>query len=139
MNGIMTKTKSRSRSERGVALIIAIFSLMLISVVATALIVTSGTQSALKSNYKSAMHAFYDAKAGLEEARGRLWATNPDSAAIMNCVFPGGAPMPLTQACYIINPAGTENVDPRVSANPYADTEYQQEWGANVSASAPLI
>jgi len=38
-----------SRRERGVALLIAIFSLMLISVVAIALIVSSGTDSALAS------------------------------------------------------------------------------------------
>jgi len=125
VNGIMTKTKCRSRSERGVALIIAIFSLMLISVVATALIVTSGTQSALKSNYKSAMHAFYDARAGLEEARGRLWASNPDSAAIIKCVFPGGVPMLPTKVCYVTN---GDDVNPGDPSNAYADNEYKQEW-----------
>lgn len=125
----MKKTKCQSNSERGVALVIAIFSLMLISVVATALILTAGTQSAIKSNYKSAMHAFYDAKAGLEEARGRLWTSNPD--AITSCVFPGGLPMPVGNVCYIVNPSDGENVDPTDlnPANPYADFEYQQEWG----------
>jgi hypothetical protein len=125
MNGIMTKTKYRTGSERGVALIIAIFSLMLISVVATALIVTSGTQSALKSNYKSAMHAFYDARAGLEEARGRLWANNPDSAAVTNCVFPGGALMLPTKVCYVTNGADVNPGDP---SNAFADNEYKHEW-----------
>ena len=126
VKAIMKKTKYRSGSEQGVALVIAIFSLMLISVVATALILTAGTQSAIKSNYKSAMHAFYDAKAGLEEARGRLWTSNPD--AITNCVFPGGLPMPVGNVCYIVNPSDVDptNLDP---ANPYADFEYQQEWG----------
>jgi hypothetical protein len=135
MNGIMTKTKCRSRSERGVALIIAIFSLMLISVVATALIVTSGTQSALKSNYKSAMHAFYDARAGLEEARGRLWASNPDSAAIINCVFPGGVPMLPTKVCYVTN---GNDVNPTDPSNAYADNEYSREW-PNVTPDVQLI
>jgi hypothetical protein len=135
-NVTMKKTKCQSNSERGVALVIAIFSLMLISVVATALILTAGTQSAIKSNYKSAMHAFYDAKAGLEEARGRLWSSNPD--AITNCVFPGGLRMPVGRVCYIVNPSDGENVDPTNldPANPYADLEYRDEWGHPVTADA---
>jgi hypothetical protein len=134
VNVVMEKAKLRSRSEQGAALVIAIFSLMLISVLATALILTAGTQSAIKSNYKSAMHAFYDAKAGLEEARGRLWANNPDSAAIASCV---GANMPLGQVCYIVNPSAGEVVNPLdlTAGNPYADFEYQQEWGTPVTGA----
>lgn len=142
MNVTMRKTKSRFGLEQGAALVIAIFSLLLISVIATALIMTAGTQSAIKSNYKSATHAFYDAKAGLEEARGRLWANttnNPDSTAMTNCVFPTGATMQVTQVCYITNPApGENNIDPTNPADPYADTEYQQEWGGS-SAGAQII
>src|SRR5947199_6975791 len=120
VNEIMRKTRSQADTERGAALVIAIFSLMLISVVATSLILTSDTQTAVKANYKSAMRAFYDAKAGLEEARGRMWAKNPNSPAVLNCVFPGGVTMPPLQACYIINPANGENVDPTNPGNAYA-------------------
>jgi hypothetical protein len=129
----MRKMKCQQGPERGAALVIAIFSLMLISVVATSLILTAGTQNAIKSNYKSAMHAFYDAKAGLEEARGRLWASSPNS--ITNCVFPGGAPMPVGNVCYIVNPSTGENVDPTNLdlTNPYADFEYKDEWGHDVT------
>lgn len=113
---------------------IAIFSLMLISVIATSLILTAGTQTAVRSNYKSAMHAFYDAKAGLEEARGRLWTGNPNTIA--NCVFPGNANMPIGRVCYITNPANGETVDPTVldPSNPYADFEYKDEWQHDVTA-----
>ena len=116
---------------------IAIFSLMLISVVATALILTAGTQSAIKSNYKSAMQAFYDAKAGLEEARGRLWTGNPDSAAITGCVFPAGGRMLLGRVCYIVNRASGEVVNPLdlTSGNPYADFEYKDEWGSPATSA----
>ena len=119
---------------------IAIFTLMLISVVATALVLMAGTESAMKENYKSAMHAFYDAKAGLEEGRGRLWAGNPNSIA--NCVYPApGAMMPLNRVCYIVNPSGTEVVNPLdlSAANPYADLEYQQEWGIAVTDAAVQV
>jgi hypothetical protein len=140
VNDNMRNCKRRVSSERGAALVIAIFSLMLISVVATSLILTSDTQTAVKSNYKSAMRAFYDAKAGLEEARGRMWPKNPDSAALLNCVFPGGVAIVPGQACYIINPANGEIVDPTNPnpANAYADLEFQQEWGS-APAGATLI
>jgi len=137
---IMKTKKCRSSSQRGAALVIAIFSLMLISVVATALIVTAGTQNSIKSNYRSAMRAFYDAKAGLEEGRGRLWWPQaPNFNPVTNCVFSGGNPMPTTQACYIINPAAGENVDPRNPTNPYADLEYGQEFGNPPPVGATLI
>ena len=131
--------KAKGHPERGVALVIAIFTLMLISVVATALILMAGTQAAMKGNYKSAMHAFYDAKAGLEEGRGRLWVANPND--ITNCVFPTpGNPMPMDQVCYIVNPSPGEPVDPTNldPLNPYADFEYQQEWGKAVTAATGL-
>jgi hypothetical protein len=116
-------------------MVIALFTLMLISVVATALILMTGTETALKGNYKSAMQSFYDAKAGLEEGRGRLWARNPDS--ITSCLIPGGgAMMPLNQVCYILNPSAGEVVNPQDPTNPYADTEYQTEWGTAVPTGA---
>ena len=59
-------------SERGVALLIAIFALLLISVVGIALIVSTGTDSALARNYRTSTGAYYAALAGLEEGRGRL-------------------------------------------------------------------
>jgi hypothetical protein len=128
--------KNRQQAEQGVALVIAIFTLMLISVVATALILMAGTESAMKGNYKSAMHAFYDAKAGLEEGRGRLWTGNPSSIA--NCVFPiAGQMMPTNRVCYIVNPSAGEVVNPLdlSAANPYADFEYQQEWQIPVTGA----
>jgi len=117
-------------------MVIALFTLMLISVVATALILMAGTESALKGNYKSAMQSFYDAKAGLEEGRGRLWARNPNSIA--SCLNPGGgAMMPLNQVCYILNPSPGEVVNPQdlSAANPYADNEYLTEWNTTAIPS----
>lgn len=125
------------RRERGAAMLIAIFSLLLISVVAIALIVSSGTDSALASNYRTSASAYYASLAGLEEARGRLLLNSP------NCIpLPPNAvcnpqpvlPMPLTQVVYIINPLNGEVVAPENTANPstYPDNEYTQEFGVNV-------
>jgi len=60
-------------------LLISIFVLLLISVIAIALIVSSGTESALAGNYRSATSVYYAALAGLEEGRGRLLGKNTTS------------------------------------------------------------
>src|SRR4051812_15097380 len=127
-------------SERGVALVLAIFTLMLISVIGTALILMAGTQTAIKTNYKSSMQAFYDAKAGLEEGRSRLWAGNANP--LNACVFPvPGLPMPGNNVCYIINPDTTSNetVDPTDPANAYYDDEYRTEFPAGAPVVQPFV
>ncbi|HUL33715.1 MAG TPA: hypothetical protein VL128_07520 [Candidatus Eisenbacteria bacterium] len=117
------------RRQQGAALLIAIFALLLISVVAIALIVSAGTDTALARNYRTSTNAYYAALAGVEEARGRLLPTNP------NYIPLPGSPMPLTQVIYIINPLGGETVAPDNTSDPttYPDTEYKQEFGVDVS------
>ncbi len=68
----------RKRPESGVALLVAIFVLMLISVIAVSLIIGSGGESALEGNYRSTASAYLAGTAGLEEARGRLLGKNAD-------------------------------------------------------------
>jgi hypothetical protein len=112
--------------ESGVALLIAIFALMLISVVAISLIVSAGTESALSGNYRSSTSAYYAANAGLEEGRGRLLPRNP---AYFNRTFPsfiptaGSPPLAVGQVRYITNPVGAENV-----LTAYPDNEYIVEF-----------
>src|SRR5215470_1649350 len=95
-----------NRAERGAALLIAIFALLLVSVVAIALIVSSGTDSALAGNFRSSANAYYASLAGLEEARGRLRLLPSDP----NFVALPASPLPITQVVYITNPAGGEVV-----------------------------
>jgi Tfp pilus assembly protein PilX len=132
--------KTSRKSERGVALFIAIFALLLISVVALALMVMAGTETSLNSNYKSSVQAFYDARAGVEEARGRLWTGNPNALGAF--VTAPGVMMPVGTVKYIINPAGAETVNPTdmSAGNIYADRQYITEWGSNPpTASATTL
>jgi len=118
--------------QNGSALLIAIFALLLISVVGIALLVSTGTDSALAGNYRNSTSAYYAATAGLEEARGRLLKKNPDFINKSNAypaLFAGGtATFGQYDVLYIINPAGGDTVDPTDSSGPYADTEYDTEF-----------
>lgn len=135
--------RAKGQRESGAALLIAIFALMLISVVAIAMIVEQGTDSALAGNYRTSISAYYAAVAGLEEARGRLLWKNPDYFDGPTSPNPGFMPMAgvlpamqLTDVRYILNPASGETVDP-TSANPanYPDSDYANEMGWPLSAA----
>lgn len=132
-------TCKRKRQEAGVALLIAILILLLISVVAISLVVASRTESALSGNYRSSTSVYYAGMAGLEEARGRMLAKNPN---YFNNTAPGfvpaaGALLPLGQVRYILNPLPGEVVAPTNlgSNTTYPDNEYQTEFGVPVPAA----
>jgi hypothetical protein len=127
----------KRRKEGGIALLISIFVLLLISVVAIALVVSSGTESALAGNYRSSTGVYYAALAGIEEARGRLSTKNPNS---FNTTDPGFLPSPGTTIAigyvgYVLNPGPTDPADTRTV---YPDSEYDNEFGLNALAAATV-
>lgn len=137
----MKNMKRNRRSERGIALLIAIFALLLISGMAMAMVMMSSTETSIAANYKSTSQAFYAAYAGLEEGRTRMWQNFPGSiAAAWYAPQPIGGPVPVGTVMYILNPAVGEVVNPlnNVATNPYADTQYFQEWGTQ-PGSAPFL
>jgi hypothetical protein len=139
---IRANAKSKRRNDAGAALLIAIFALLLISVVGIALVVSSGTDSALAGNYRMAAGAYYAGRAGLEEARGRLLYKNPNyvnNGNNYNDLFPGGGgtSFQLYDVLYIVNPntASGETVDPTDSTSPYYDSEFQSEFNIAITSA----
>jgi hypothetical protein len=125
--------KMRRRAEDGIALLIAIFVLLLISVVAIALLVSSGTETALGTNYRASSTVYYAALAGLEEARGRLLPKNPTYFG--PAIIP--TPFPLGQSVYVLNRLSAGDiVAPTDSSNPYYDKEYGAEFFPLSASSA---
>jgi hypothetical protein len=123
-----------NRSEAGVALLIAMFAVLLISLAAISLIMSAGTESALAGNYRSSSSAYYAASAGLEEARGRLLSKNPDffNNTVANFIPTAGTPLlAVGQVRYITNPVAGENV-----LTVYPDVEYDREFGPGSLAAA---
>jgi hypothetical protein len=122
------------RSEAGVALLIAMFAVLLVSLAAISLLLSAGTETALASNYRSSASAYYAASAGLEEARGRLLSKNSDyfNNTVANFIPTTGTPLlAVGQVRYITNPIAAENV-----LTVYPDTEYDNEFGAGSLAAA---
>ncbi|HXJ05731.1 MAG TPA: pilus assembly PilX N-terminal domain-containing protein [Candidatus Acidoferrum sp.] len=124
--------KTRRRTEEGIALLIAIFVLLLISVVAIALLVSSGTETALGANYRASSTVYYAALAGLEEARGRMLPKNPNYFGA--AVIP--TPFPLGQTVYVLNRLSGEVIAPWDPSNNYYDKEYYTEFGTQASSAA---
>jgi len=121
--------------EKGIALLIAIFVLLLISVVAIALLVSSGTETALGANYRSSSTVYYAALAGLEEARGRLSPKNPTYFNNTDSTFIQ-TPFPLGTTRYVINRLAGENIVPWDFSNIYYDKEYQSEFNQAASSAS---
>jgi hypothetical protein len=139
-NTVNLKGRVRTReAEQGVALLISIFVLMLVSVVAIAMVVSTGTESSLAGNYRSSTGVYYAAMAGLEEARGRLWASDPNALQITD---PGllpacGVPMPVGCPVYILNPLAGEVVAPWDPTSSYPDSEFSSEFTTAVPNPSP--
>lgn len=116
------------QEERGVALLLALFALVLISAVGVAIVFLSAGETSIVSNERSYATSWEAAKGGLEEMRSRL--SGSDNSYI------GDANRPLdgTHVFYIINPKGSETVDPYTSSNAYYDSEYFTEWGVQISS-----
>ena len=129
----------RKESESGVALLIAIFVLMLISVVAISLMVASGGESALAGNYRSSASVYLAGTAGLEEARGRMLSSNSDYFNNTVAGFiPASGSLPVGQVRYILNPGPGEALGSLLTT--YPDTEYATEFGvAPISANVQTI
>ncbi len=134
------KTTRKAKAESGVALLISLFALLLICVIGVALIMASGTHSALTGNYRSATSVYYAALAGLEEGRGRLLPKSPNYLGVFGA--PPGVLLNPGDVRYIINPLPGETVAPWNVGTPtsYPDTEYQQEFAPNLMpTSAPSL
>ena len=121
-------------------MLISIFVLLLISIVAIALVVSSGTESALAGNYRSSTGVYYAALSGLEEARGRLLVKNPDAFSTTNAAGflpPPGTALILGNTYYLVNPVGGEAITPWDSSSTYPDTQFQAEFGVAPTNPSP--
>ena len=78
------------RNQSGVALIIALFALLLLSVVGLGMMYSTNMETSINGNYRDKQAAFYAALAGLQEARDRIqpsWGDIPAPIALPSTSF----------------------------------------------------
>jgi hypothetical protein len=133
--------RARWRDESGIALIVALMSLLLMSALGAALILTTTTETKIASNYTAAEEGLYSADAGVERSMQDL-LTVPDWNTILagattsafidgssggSRTLPGGGSLNLTQ---VVNMANCGKLDSCSAADMTAITA-DRPWGAN--------
>ncbi len=73
-----------SRAEGGMALVTALFGVLILAVVGAAVVTVTTQASQISGNYKASIQAFEAAQAGSEEMRARLQGTASRSIAIVD-------------------------------------------------------
>jgi Tfp pilus assembly protein PilX len=127
--------------ERGVALLIALLALLLISAVGLGMVYMSSTETSINSNYKDTQSAFFSMRGGLEEMRDRMRSNSvPPVPALTVPLVPAAQPGAANSIVYITNPSGASDVvAPATFGNAYFDDEFCHESfaGSGVTYSAP--
>ena len=113
------------QQQRGVALIAALFALMLISALALAMVFSTTTESSVSANFRDSRVAEYAANAGIQQGRERLM---PSAADYLGGNTPATLPTLAGGVVYITNPAGPgDTIQPTNPGNTYFDDELCHE------------
>src|SRR5215831_18837183 len=118
------QTTFTQRQDRGFALLVAVFALLLLSVIGLGMMYGTNMESAINKNYRDKQSTMYSALAGLQEARDRL------QPATLTITPPAVLPsLTATGVIYLINPKNGETITPWDPSpdNPYRDTELCHE------------
>lgn len=111
--------KPNKASQRGVALFLSVFALLLLTGIAAALLMMSVTETSVNSNYRAEQVAYFGAKAGIEEARSRSMSSDPNT---ISAFLATSAPSLINNGVlYIVN--SNLAAQPWSSTNAYADDE----------------
>ncbi|HTU35120.1 MAG TPA: pilus assembly PilX N-terminal domain-containing protein [Candidatus Acidoferrum sp.] len=116
-------------NQSGIALIVAILGLLLVTSVAAAMILLSTSETTIDANYRDQQVALFAAKAGLEEARDRMLSSNANPLTVPT-ILPGGSGV---YAAYITAPG----------ISPWSDTDlvngvstYDQEFAKEMGVAS---
>jgi len=127
--------QTRRKQQQGVAMIMALLTLLLLTIIGLAFMTMTGTENSANKNYKDSQSAYFGSRAGLENVRALLWtnAALKNSVAALNMPNTAGNGM-----IYVLNPAGGEVVDPTTGSyldNELCHEQFTQLVGAGLTAA----
>lgn len=113
--------RSTKKRESGIALLSTLLALMVLSAIGAALIFMTNTETQVNFNYRSEQISYFAAKAGMEEVRGRMMTTDPNT---INALLPVIVPANNGGILYVLNEGNNPgSVQPWNAANAYFDDE----------------
>jgi hypothetical protein len=107
---------TRQRKQRGVALLVAMFALLLLSAIGMGMMFSANTETNVNANYREKQLAIYAGIAGAMEVKDRL--RSGDITVPSDIPYSSAA-----NILYIINPKSGETIAPWDYTNKYYDTE----------------
>lgn len=124
--------KKIRKQESGMALLIVLLALFLVSAIGMGMIYMSTTETSINANYRDTQQAFFAMRGGLEEMRDRI-RTNAPSPVTLPTVMPTSGS--AGSVVYITNPTGSETITPQTSGTTYFDDEFCHETFSTVTPS----
>ncbi len=133
------KMKTHLGQQRGIAMIVALLSLVLLAAIGMALMFMADTENSVNNNYRDSQKAYFAARAGVENVRLQLAGTGSLYASAIGLTMPlsaGGTGM-----IYVKNPTAGEAIDPTTgagattAANPYLDDQLCWEKYTGLAAT----
>jgi hypothetical protein len=124
--------RNAHRAEAGIALLIALLVIVLLSAFAFSMVALTTSQLQLGKTIQTQTQVYYAALAGLEEARGRLEPAAPDALS------GNSLPTAVNQVAYLVNGAMQDPVQPTNPASPYYDIEYAREFSGGLTGASVL-
>ncbi|MGH9568893.1 MAG: hypothetical protein ACRD4F_04605, partial [Candidatus Angelobacter sp.] len=126
-------TNRRDKNQRGFALLIALFALLLLSALGAFMFLTANTEVQVDQNYSGSLRAYYAANSGLLEVRDRLkYSSNTPGVAGLADLLPSDVAGKPKGVLYVINAGSPDHVDPADPANKYFDTQLCHEYNSGV-------
>ena len=112
-------------------MLLALIVILIISGLAVSLVLLTDSQVRLGQTAQAQGRVFYAALAGLEEVRGRMSGSAPDTIA-------PSLPTSISQVLYIVNSSSSDPVQPTNLASPYYDSEYSTEFPGGFASASVL-
>src|SRR5215510_234135 len=96
------KTKTHLKQERGIAMLVALLSLLLLAAIGMGLMFMADTENSVNNNYRDSQKAYFAARAGAENVRLQLAGSGSLNVAVSNLTMPLSAAG--TGIIYVKNP-----------------------------------